>query len=233
MAAEKRGDLVAIAAGRHGTPATAVRARVIVEKETASGIRATANRSSPSFDEKVGGRTGDGGEQPLEPALASNELKRPCTLAEDKFVVSLGDAEKSIDRFHPGGREGISFHNASEDGPERFAKTKGAEKDSVDREGLGRKKRAKTRGAILGDQASIDEKSDKLVPGETVCRRGEVGEIEGETAGDELSRVVRRRRCWGQHITSVEVQNGYIRMGVTRKCKDGNFAEKVRVFSSN
>jgi hypothetical protein len=117
MAAEKRGHLMAIAAGRHGTPATAVRARIIVEKETARGIRATANRSSPSFDEKIGGRTGDGGEQPLEPALASNELERPCTLAEDKFIVPLGDAEEFIDRFHPGRREGISVHNASEDGP--------------------------------------------------------------------------------------------------------------------
>lgn len=108
---------MAIAAGRHRTPATAVRARVIVEKQTARGIRAAANRSSPSFDEQVGGRTGDGGEQPLEPALASNELKRPCTLAEDKFIVPLGDAEEFIDRLHPGRREGISVHNASEDGP--------------------------------------------------------------------------------------------------------------------
>jgi len=107
---------MAISAGRHGTPATAVRARVVVEKETARGIRAAANRSSRTFDEKVGGRTGDGGEQPLEPALASNELKRPCPLAENKFIVSLGDAKEFIDRFHPGGRERISVHHASEDG---------------------------------------------------------------------------------------------------------------------
>ena len=117
MAAEKRGDLMAIAAGRHGTPATAVRARVIVEKETARGIRAAANRSSRTFDEKVGGRAGDGSEQPLEPALASNELNRPCALTEDKLIVPLGDAEEFIDRFHPGRRERISVHNASEDGP--------------------------------------------------------------------------------------------------------------------
>ena len=117
MAAEKRGDLMAIAAGRHGTPATAVRARVIVEKETARGIRAAANRSSRTFDEKVRGRTGDGSEQPLEPALASNELNRPCALTEDKLIVPLGDAEEFIDRFHPGRRERISVHNRSEDGP--------------------------------------------------------------------------------------------------------------------
>lgn len=52
-----------------------------------------------------------------------------------------------------------------------------------------------------------------------MCRRREVGEVEGETAGDEMSRVVRRRGCRGQHITSVGIQNGYIRIGVTRKCK--------------
>lgn len=108
---------MAIAAGRHRTPATAVRARVIVEKKTARGIRAAANRSSLTFDEKVGGRTGDGSEQPLEPALASNELKRPRTLAEDQFIVPLGDAEEFIDRFHPGKRERIAVRHASEDGP--------------------------------------------------------------------------------------------------------------------
>jgi hypothetical protein len=107
---------MAIATGRHGTPATAVRARVIVEKETARGIRAAANRSSRTFDKKVGGRTGDGGEQPLEPALASNELKGPCPLAEDQFIVPLGDAEEFVDRFHPGRRERVSVHNASENG---------------------------------------------------------------------------------------------------------------------
>ena len=108
---------MAIAAGRHGTPATAVRPGVIVEKETARGIRAAANRSSRTFDEKVRGRTGDGSEQTLEPALASNELNRPCALTEDKLIVPLGDAEEFIDRFHPGRRERISVHNASEDGP--------------------------------------------------------------------------------------------------------------------
>jgi hypothetical protein len=70
---------------------------------------------------------------------------------------------------------------------------------------------------MLGDQVGVDEKSDELVPREAACRRREVGEIKGETAGDQMNRVARRWGGWRWHITSVGVQNGYIRIPATRK----------------
>lgn len=187
MAAEKRSDFVAIATGRHGTPAAAMCAGVVVEEKTARGIHAAANGSSGAFDKKFGGGTGDGGEEPLETTLPGHELKRPRTFTKDEFVVSLGDTEEFVDRLSPGRRERLPVHDASEDGPERLAQAKDAEEDGIDGPGFRDKKWAEARGAIFREQARVNEEGDKLVPGQVVGGGGCIGEVEGDTASDEMS----------------------------------------------
>ena len=184
LAPEKRSHFVAIAASRHRAPAAAVRARVVVEKEAARGIRAAANRSRRTFNQEFGSRTGDGGKQPLEAALPSNEFERPGTFAEDKFIVSFRDAQDFVHGLGPGSWEGLAVHNASEDSPERLAKAKGTKEYGVDGAWFRREEREEARGAVLRDEVGVYEESDKVPPGE-IASRGEVGEIERQTAGDE------------------------------------------------
>jgi len=149
MAAKESSDLMAIAASRHRAPAAAVCAGVIVEKEPARRVRAAANGSRRTFRKKVGGRTGHGGEQPLEATLAGNELERPATFTGDKFIVPFSNAQDFVDRLHPGRRERLPVHHRSKDSPERLAKPQGTEEDGVDGPGFRRKKRAEARGAVL------------------------------------------------------------------------------------
>jgi hypothetical protein len=142
-----------------------MRPGVVVEKKAASRIRAAANGSSGAFDEKLGGGTGDRGEEPLESTFPGNELQRPGAFAEYQFVMSFGDAQDFVHGLRPGRRERLFVHNRGEDGAETLAKAEGAEEDGIDGSGLRGEKRAKTRGTVLRDQPSVDEESDKLIPG--------------------------------------------------------------------
>ena len=143
MAAEEGSNFVTIAAGRHGAPAAAVRTGVIVEKEAAGGIRAATNGRAKPFDEKIGGRTGDSGEEPLEAALACNELEGPCTFTKDELIMPFGDAQDFVYRLRPGRRERLFVHNAGEHGAETLAQAKGAEEHGIDGAGFRSEKRAK------------------------------------------------------------------------------------------
>jgi len=184
MAAEEGSNFVPIAAGRHGAPAAAVRAGVIVEKEAAGGIRAATNGSARPFDEKIGGRTGDGGEEPVKAALACNELEGPCTFTKDEFIMPFRNAQNFVDRLGPGRRKRLFVGDRSENGSERLAKAKGAKEDDVDGAGFRGKKRSEARCAILGDESGVHEEGDKLVPGEMANRR-DVGKVEGQAASDK------------------------------------------------
>ena len=143
MATKKGSHFVAIAAGRHGAPAAAMRPGVVVEKKAASRIRAAANGSSGAFDEKLGGGTGDRGEEPLEPTFSGHELQRPGAFEEYQFVMPFGDAQDFVYRLRPGRRERLFVHNAGEHGAETLAKAKGAEEHGIDGAGFRSEKRAK------------------------------------------------------------------------------------------
>ena len=166
MAAEKRSNLVAIAASRHRAPAAAVRSGVVVEKEPARGIGAAANGGGRTFDQKFRAGTGDGGKQPLEAALPGNEFERPRTLTKDKFIVPFRDAQDFVDGLGPGGWERLFVDNTGEDSPERLAKAQRTEEYSVDGAGFRGEKRSEARRAVVRDQAGIYEESDKVVPRE-------------------------------------------------------------------
>ena len=218
MAAEKGSDLVAIAAGGHGTPAAVARAGIVIKEETAGGIGAAANGSSGTFNEKLSGGAGNGGEEPFEASFTGHEGKGPSAVAKDEFVVAFRDAQDFVDRLSPGVREGFPIHDASEDSPQRLAQTKGMEQDRIDSFRIGGKKRAKTRGALVGNQTGVDEEGNKLAPRQIGGRRG-VREIEGQAAGDEGRFGARR----GGHerirqITTRRPLSGYITFRSFRVC---------------
>jgi hypothetical protein len=191
---EEDRHFVPIAADRHGTPAAAMGARIIVKEEPAGRIRATANGCLGAFDEKLCGRASYGGQQPIESAFASNKLQGPGTFLRDQFIMSFSDPQDFIDRLDPGRWDRPLLHNRRENRAQGFAQANDAQKDGIDGLWLGVEQRKKAASTILGDQPGVHQKSNKFLPGEIAGSGSEIGEVECETAGNEL----RRKR---RHIT--------------------------------
>jgi len=120
-----------ITADSHGAPPTAMRAGIVVEKEAAGGVGATADRSAGTFDEELGGGTCERGEEPVQAAFACDKLEGPGSFVRDQLIMAIGDAKNLVDRFNPGRGEWLLVDNGCENGAKRFAKTQDAEKDGV------------------------------------------------------------------------------------------------------
>ena len=101
MLAGKGRDLAAVAADGHRTPAPAVRARFVVEKEAAVGIGAQPEPRLGTLGDEFRRGTRDGGQQPVKAALASDEFNLPCPLTVKKFVVTFGNPKDLVDWFIP------------------------------------------------------------------------------------------------------------------------------------
>src|SRR5271169_730710 len=93
---DESGHLVAIATQRHGAPAAATRAGVIVEEEATGGIGAAANRCARTFNEEFGSGASRSGEKPVQTTFPGDELQRPSALAGDQFVMAFGDAQDFV-----------------------------------------------------------------------------------------------------------------------------------------
>ena len=120
--AQEAGDLMAIAASGHGTPAAAMCSGVIIKKQPARQIGAAPDGRFRTFHQEFSGGTSDGGEQPLEPFFAGDELKTPSVPVREQFIVAFGDAKNLVNRLHPVTREGLTFHDGSKDCTEGLAK---------------------------------------------------------------------------------------------------------------
>ena len=185
MAAEERRDLVAIAAHGHGTPATAMRARVVVEEHAAGGIGAAPDGSARALDEKFGCRASDSRKEPLESALAGDEVKGPRGVAVSEFVVALGDAKDFVDGLDPGGRKGLPLDDRGKHRAERFTQAQNTQQNGIDGVRLGAGERAEAGSALFRNEPGINEEGDELIPGEVVGRGSGIGEVEGEPASNQ------------------------------------------------
>jgi|ERR1700674_3078586 hypothetical protein len=103
MPARKGGHLAAISADRHGTPAAAMRAGLVVEEESALGIGANSERGLCTFGEKFCRRTGNRSEQPVQAAFARDEFHAPCAALGNQFVMSFRDSKDFVDGLDPFG----------------------------------------------------------------------------------------------------------------------------------
>lgn len=112
--------------------------------------------------------------------------------------MAFGDTQNFIDGFNPGRGEGFFVDDGGENGAKRFAKAQDAKENRIHGRSLSRNKRAKASGPILGDQASIDKEGNEFVPGKVAAGGREVGEIEGQAAGDQ----------WGSGAPHQETPNG-------------------------
>ena len=177
---------MAIAANGHGAPAAAVGTRVIVEEEAARGIGANADRCVGALDDQFGGRTRNGGEEPLEAAFPGDEFQTPAFGARNKFIVAFGEAKQIVDGLDPAFGEGFFLHEGSKDGADGFAQAKDFEENGVNGLRLGVEQGMKAGCAFGSDDAGVDEERDELVPGKVMRSGSSIGEIEGEAPGDEV-----------------------------------------------
>ena len=102
---------MAVAAYRHGAPAAAVRAGIIIKEETAGGIGTPADRGVRTFDEEFGGGPGKCGEKPVQAAFARDKLQSPRAFVRDQFIVPFRDAQNLVDGHDPGGRKRLFVYN--------------------------------------------------------------------------------------------------------------------------
>jgi hypothetical protein len=111
MPARKGGHLATISADRHGTPAAAMRAGLVVEEESALGIGANSERSLCTFGEKFCRRTGNRSEKPVQAAFARDEFHAPGAAFRNQFVMSFRDSKDFVDGLDPfGGDLVLSMH---------------------------------------------------------------------------------------------------------------------------
>ena len=101
MLAGKGGDLAAIAADGHRTPAPTVGARFVVEKKAAIGIGTQPEPCLGTFGDQFRRRTGHSGQQPVKAALSRDEFDLPGTRAVKQFIVTFGNPKDLVDGFAP------------------------------------------------------------------------------------------------------------------------------------
>ena len=97
----KRSDFVAISAGGHGAPAAAARTGLVAEKQTAAGIGADPQTGLLALGDDFSGGARHRGKQPVEAAFAGDKVHLPFSVRQNELVVSFGDAEQLVHRFHP------------------------------------------------------------------------------------------------------------------------------------
>jgi hypothetical protein len=101
MLAGKGRNFAAVSADGHRAPAAAVCARFVIEEEATQGVGAQPEPRPGTFGNQFRCGTGYGSQQPVEAALASDELNLPGASTANQFVVSFGYAEDLIDGLAP------------------------------------------------------------------------------------------------------------------------------------
>lgn len=160
--------------------------RAVAEKQTADGVSAKAHARLRTFDYDLRRRARDGGQQPIQATFASDEVQFPAGIRGDQFVVTLGNAQDSVDRLGPFESNFFVSDHGAKNFAERIAKGCGARKQGLCgvwiRAGEGQE-----RGAPFArnDVRSLKE-TDEFFPREAPSGRagvgGNVGEIESKAS---------------------------------------------------
>jgi hypothetical protein len=155
MAAQEACYFVTVAAGGHGTPATAMGARVVIEKQPTRWIGAAADGRFRAFDKQLRGRARDGGEQPLQAFFSRDKLKTPAVLLGNQFVVALSNPQDFINWLGPMAGKRLMLDNGSEDGAEGLAKAQDLEQNGVDGSCLGQQQRPEPGSTLWSDEFRV------------------------------------------------------------------------------
>ena len=182
MPACKGGNLAAVSAGRHGTPAAAMRAGLVVEEEPALGIGANSERRLWTLGDKFRRRTGNGSQQPIQAAFARDEFHAPGAVFENQLVMSFGDPQDFVDGLDPfpcdlmfsmHGRQGLT---------KRGGQAPGLQEQSFCCRGIRLRQSEKLGSAFRGDDAGGLQEKDESLPGKLRVGRSRVDEVKAEPA---------------------------------------------------
>src|SRR3989454_11264119 len=101
MIARESGYFTPVATSGHRTPATAVRARIIIEKQTTLRIGTKPQARAWAFGHSLRSGPGHGREQPVKAGLSGDKFDLPEIVPADEFVMPFGDAQYFVYRFNP------------------------------------------------------------------------------------------------------------------------------------
>src|SRR6266436_2505419 len=167
MPACKGGNLAAVSAGRHGTPAAAMRAGLVVEEEPALGIGANSERRLWTLGDKFRRRTGNGSQQPIQAAFARDEFHAPGAVFENQLVMSFGDPQDFVDGLDPFPCD-LMFS------------MQGLQEQSFCCRGIRLRQSEKLGSAFRGDDAGGLQEKDESLPGKLRVGRSRVDEVKAE-----------------------------------------------------
>ena len=180
MPACKSGNLAAVSASRHGTPAAAMRAGLVVEEESAWGIGANSEGRLCTFGDKLRRRTGNRSQQPIQPAFARNEFQAPRAVFPYQLVMSFRNPKDFIDGLDPFHGDLMLPVHSREGLAKRSGQAPGFQQQSLCSRGIRRRQSEKLGSAFGRDDASGLQQENQPLPGKLGMGRGGVDEVEAE-----------------------------------------------------
>ena len=106
-------------------------------------------------------------------------------MVQHQFVVALRDSQNLVHGLNPGPGERFFVNDRPEYRTQGFAQPENSQEHGVNRLRIAQQQRSELGGAIFRDQSRIYQEGHKLVPGEMMGGRGEIGKIESQAAGDQ------------------------------------------------
>lgn len=183
MFAREGGNLVAVSANGHGTPAAAVGAGIVIKEEAAARIGAEPQPCPRSLGDQFRRGTGNRRQQPIETTLARYEFDSPDAIVAEQFVVSFGDAQDVVDGFDPFSGNLLFAMYGCEDLTQGGAELPGFQKQPFGRLRIGLGQSQELCPTFGGDDTRDLQEVDELVPRKGRRVGSRVDEIEAEPPG--------------------------------------------------
>ena len=157
-----------------------MRARLIVEEESALGIGANVERGLWTLGDKLRRRTGNRSQQPIKAAFARDEFHAPGGVFENQLVMSFGDSQDFVDGLDPFRGDLMLSMHGRQGFAERSGQAPGFLEQSFCCRGIRLRQREKLGPTFRRDDAGGLQKENESLPGELRVGRGSVDEVETE-----------------------------------------------------
>jgi hypothetical protein len=187
MLSREGGDLAAVSANGHGTPAAAVCSGIVIEEEATTGIGAQPQPGTGTLGNQFGRGTSYGCQQPIKTALTRYEFDSPGAILAKQFVVSFSDAQDVVGGLDPFPGYLLFAVHGREDLVQGGAELPGLQKQSLGGLGVGLRQGQELCAAFGGGDARALEEMDELLPGKGERRRARVDEIEAESPAEQVN----------------------------------------------
>lgn len=213
MSSRKCGDFVTIAAQRHGAPAAAARARIVIEEEGASRISTKPDARSFAFREEFRSGPSNSREKPIEAVFTSQEFDSPRASSFDEFVVTFRNSQDFVDRRYPFAGNALFCGEGMKARAKSVAKSHSAIEEIESGLWVGLRERQQLMVSFWRNDLGCAKETDQLFPAKRACRatggqRGQITKIDRETATDEDKAEIGHGLTSHAYLTVSFYQNG-------------------------